>query len=131
MKKYRIVFVMCFLILGIFVSQVTAHEGEDHETVVQAMHKSGQLLEKIEKSVKTDDYFAAAENLMELAKTFKSLETIVPEKGSKEEWNAIHGMLINTAFKAIGACADKDGSTVNEYLHEITTLMKKGHGIFR
>ena len=131
MKKHCSVLVMCFLILGIVVFQSTAHEGEDHEIIVQAMHKSGQFLGEIEKSVKTENYFMAAETLMELAKTFKSLETITPKKGSKEEWDAIHGTLINTTFKAISACADEDENIVNEYLRKITSLMRKGHGIFR
>ncbi len=130
MEKWRIL-VLSMIVFIMLAIQISAHGGVDHKKLGEAMHESSALLKDVNNAVKAEEYFTAAEKLMELAKIFKSLELITPEKGTKEEWDGIHGNLIKAAFKAIGDCADEDGNTVREYIKEITGLMKEGHGIFR
>jgi hypothetical protein len=130
MKKLCLI-VPCMIVFGIFAMQVSAHKGVDHEKLVEAMSESAAVLEDVNDAVKAEEYFTTAERLMGLAKIFKSLESIIPEKGTKEEWDTIHGNLIKAAFKAIGACADEDGNTVRGFIKEIKGIMKKGHGVFR
>ena len=129
MKKYWISICMILFVLAAF--QVTAHQGTDHEKIVEIMRKNQELMSELGNAVKAEEYFIAAEKLIELAKTMKSLETITPEKGSKEDWDNIHQDLINAAFKGIGACADEDSETLKAYIREISGLIKEGHGIFR
>jgi hypothetical protein len=129
MKKYWIS--ICILLFVLAAFQATAHQGTDHEKLVEAMHKNQELMGQLGNAVKAGEYFIAAETLMEIAKIMKSLETITPEKGSKEDWDNLHQDLIEAAFKGIGACADEDSETLKAYIREISGLIKEGHGIFR
>ena len=129
MKKYWIsTYVLLFVLAAL---QATAHQGTDHEKIVEAMHKNQELMGQLGQAVKAEEYFIAAETFMEIAKIMKSLETITPEKGFKEEWDNIHQDLIKAAFKGIGACAEEDSETIKAYIREISGLIKEGHGIFR
>ena len=121
----------CLLFSVFFAIQVNAHEATDHEKIVEAMRKSRAFMGELSKAVKAEEYFTAAEKLMEIAKAMKSLETITPEKGSKEEWDNNHQDLIKAALKGIGACADEDSDTLKAYIREITGLIKEGHRIFK
>jgi hypothetical protein len=95
------------------------------------MRKNQNLMSELGNAVKAEEYFIAAEKLMEIAQNMKSLETITPEKGSKEEWDNIHQDLLKAAFKGIGACAEEDSETLRAYIREISGFIKEGHGIFR
>ena len=61
----------------------------------------------------------------------KTLDTMTPKKGSKAEWDAIHGDLINAAFGGIGACGDENKDAASAAAGEIGTLIKKGHDIYK
>ena len=128
--SFRIFFIGLFIFIGL-TTQILAHQGEDHEKLEQAMQSANTLMGEITYTLKKDDYFATAVGLMELAKIFKSLETITPAKGSKNEWDMIHGDLIHAAFRAIGACGDEDGETMRLYIQQIAEFMKEGHAIFQ
>ena len=85
----------------------------------------------IKKASEDGDFFTAAEKLMEIAKAIKSLDAVTPKKGTKEEWDRIHGDLINAAFRGIGACGEEDSEKLNAAMGEIGAFIKEGHGIFR
>ncbi|UCB47366.1 MAG: hypothetical protein JSV25_08150 [Spirochaetota bacterium] len=101
------------------------------EAVVKVMRENGALMGELKQAAQNGDYFAAAEALMGIAKGMKSLDAIAPLKGSKAEWDRIHGELINAAFKGIGACGERNGEKLNKYINEVGALIGKGHGMFR
>ncbi|MCP4403932.1 MAG: hypothetical protein GY801_42330 [bacterium] len=125
--------ILCFafLFLMIWTPHIFAHQGEDHEKLKQVMQKADTLSGEMSYRLQEKDYWATAASLMELAGIFKSLETIIPAKGTKNEWDAIHHDLINAAFKAVGACGEEDGETVELYIQQIAEFMEKGHSIFK
>lgn len=103
----------------------------DRSAVVKVMKANGALMGKLKQAAKAEDYFTAAEALMGIAREMKSLDAVTPMKGSKAEWDRIHNDLIDAAFKGIGACGEKDGDELNKYIGEISSLLKKGHSMFR
>lgn len=131
MKTSSRIFLMCLCLFLVLTTQIFAHQGQEHKTLEQAMQTANALVGESSHALKENDYFTTAVNLMELAKTFRALETITPAKGSKNEWDMIHGDLIHATFKAIGACGEKDGETVRLYIQQIAEFMKEGHSIFR
>lgn len=131
MKTSSRILCLTFLFTLVWTLCIFAHQGEDHEKLKQAMQEAETLTWDISYTLQEEEYFATAKNLMELAKIFKSLETTIPAKGAKHEWDVIHDDLIKAAFKAIGACAEEDGETVGQYMEQITEFMEKGHNIFK
>jgi hypothetical protein len=89
------------------------------------------LLQEVKNAMKDEEYFAIAENFMEIAKAFKSLDEVTPPRGSKEEWDAIHGDLIKAAFRGIGACGNEDLDALQPVFDELTEFMKQGHRVFK
>jgi hypothetical protein len=65
---------------------------------------------------------------MEIAKRAKSLEVITPVKGSKDEWDNIHGAIIKAAFQGISACGEEDVEKLEMSIDKIEQLKHKGHG---
>jgi hypothetical protein len=128
MKK-RYVIVLSVVVVVLFATQVFAEY--DKDLVVKAMRANGAAMGELKKAAEGKDFFMAAEQLMEIAKNMKSLETMTPKKGSKEDWNKNHNALIKAAFKGIGACGNEDVETLNTYISEIGALIKEGHGMFR
>jgi hypothetical protein len=76
------------------------------------------------------DFFPMAGQLMKLATTMKTLDTLSPAKGSKEEWDDIHEQTIKAAFHGIAACGEEDLEKLKMSLDEISELMRKGHRVF-
>jgi hypothetical protein len=68
---------------------------------------------------------------MQIAQEMKSLDAVTPKTGEKAEWDRIHGDLIKTAFKGIGACGEEDADKVQMYVGEIGALIKEGHNVFQ
>lgn len=128
MKK-RAILVLSLVVAALFAVQVFAEY--DKDLVVKAMQSNGAAMGELKKAVEDKDFFMAAEKLMEIAKNVKSLDAVAPPKGSKEDWDKIHGDLIKAAFKGIGACGDEDAEALNTYIGEIGALIKEGHGMFR
>jgi hypothetical protein len=128
MKK-RYIFAVCLVVLMVFATQVFAEY--DRDMVVKAMRLNGAAMGVLQKATGDGDFFTAAEKLMEIAKNMKSLDAVTPKKGSKEDWDKIHGAIIKAAFKGIGACGDEDAEALNKYIGEIGALIKEGHGMFR
>jgi hypothetical protein len=128
MKK-RYVIILSVVVVALLATQVFAEY--DKDMVVEAMKSNGAAMGDLKQAAKDEDFFTAAEKLMELAKNMKSLEAMTPTKGSKEDWDKNHGALIKAAFKGIGACGDEDTKALNTYIGEIGTLIKEGHGMFR
>ena len=132
--KYVVSMLICAsLVFGGWIVDGYADEAEsyEYEVVTDAMRTLNKLLGQVKKATKEEAYFTAAETLMEIAKTFKSLDTITPRKGSKEEWDTVHGDLINAALKGIGACGKKDLQALQAALDDIIVFMKQGHMLFR
>jgi hypothetical protein len=129
MKK-RYIVALSIVILAVFSLQAFAQD-YDKDMVVDVMRANGAAMKAINDSVDAGDFFAAATKLMEVAQKMKSLDAVTPERGEKEEWDAIHGDLIKAAFKGIGACGEEDADKVKEHVAEIGTLIKQGHKVFK
>lgn len=126
----RKLFVVCWVVI-FTMTAVQSFAEYNKEHVVNVMRANGASMGALKKAIESKDFFAAAETLMDIAKTMKSLETMTPPKGSKEEWDKNHQTLINMALKGIGACGDQDSDKLNEYFGEINKLIKEGHGMFK
>lgn len=127
MKK---LFVVLWVVL---FTLVAAQSFADYskEQVVSVMQANAASMGALKKATESKDFFMAAETLMDIAKAMKSIETMTPPKGSKEEWDKNHQTLINMALKGIGACGDQDSDKLNEYVGEINKLIKEGHRMFK
>ncbi len=128
--KTRLLLIVGLVVVMMFAaSQVFAEY--DSAKVKEVMKSSAVAMGELGKAAESKDFFAAAEGLMTLAKNFKSLETMTPAKGSKEEWDKNHQTLIKAAFKGIGACGEEDAEKLNAAIAEIGGLIKAGHGMFK
>lgn len=128
MKKFMLV-ALSFVVIGVFAAHVFAQY--DKAAVVKAMQESRAALGDVTKAAKDNNFFVAAERLMDIAKSFKGLDAVTPNKGKKEDWDRIHGALIKSAFKGIGACGEEDVEKLNAAVAELGGFMKDGHGMFR
>jgi hypothetical protein len=128
MKKHYVM-TLCLVVLLLFATQSFAEY--DKEMVVKVMKANGANMGAIKKASADGDFFSAAEKLMEIAQSMKSLDAVTPKKGAKEQWDKIHGDLINAAFRGIGACGEGDSEKLNAAMGEIGALIKEGHGIFK
>ncbi len=128
MKKTCIV-MLCIVALTLTATQVFAEY--DKEKVVAVMRANGANMGKLKEAAKAEEFFVAAETLMDIAKKMKSLENMIPPKGEKEEWDKNHSTLIKEAFKGIGACGEEDTEKLNAAIQNIGRLIKEGHGMFR
>ena len=129
MKK-QVLVLLCLFALTLLATQAFAAE-YDKDKVVGVMKANGAAMGAIQKALEGEDFFAAAEALMTIATTMKSLEGMEPPKGDKAEWDKNHSTLIKAALKGIGACGEEDAEQVNMYVGEIGKLIKEGHGMFK
>ena len=120
-----------FIVLFIIVLAVLSFADEQDLSVAARMRKIQGEVRNIDKALKDSDYYTTATHFMELAKWFKSLESVDPGKGTKTEWDRIHREIIKESFIAIGACALGDDEAISESLKKIMTLRKEGHTLFR
>ena len=127
MRKWMVV--LSVVVVALFAMQAFAEY--DKDAVVSAMRANGAAMKAVNGALGEEDFFAAAEKLMEIAQNMKSLDAYTPKKGTKEVWDRIHGDLINAAFKGIGACGEGDAEKAKGHLGEISALIKEGHGIFK
>jgi hypothetical protein len=128
MKK-SVVSVSIMVVIMLFATQVFAEY--DKELVVKLMRANGAAMGALKKAAGAGDFFAAAEQLMEIAKNEKALQEVEPPKGSEDEWDRIHGDIVTAAFKGIGACGEEDAEKLGQYIAEIGALIGEGHGMFR
>jgi hypothetical protein len=98
--------------------------------VKPVMQKLPPIMQELQAKVDSRDYFGAAERFMDIARLFKSLETVVPAQGNKAQWDQIHTSIINAAFKGIGACGSRDDAAIKQAMQEIAALSEKGHSQF-
>jgi cytochrome c556 len=127
--KRKIIMISAIL-LALFVASVGV-AGYNRDVVVAAMHSNAQNLGTVKKSLEGGDYFATAQALMAIAVTEHSLLQQDPPKGSKAEWDRIHGEVLKAALRGIGACAEEDMNAVNSHVGTIGSLIKEGHSTFR
>ena len=128
MKKICVL-LLCVVAFTLAATQVFAEY--DKEKVIAVMKSNGANLGKLKKAAEGENFFVAAETLMDIAKNMKALEEITPPKGAKEDWDANHSTLIKEAFKGIGACGEEDLEKLNMAADTIGKLIKEGHGMFR
>ena len=128
--KTRVVLVVGLVVMMMFAAtQVFAQY--DEAKVKGVMKTAMTAMGEVGKAAESKEFYVAAEKLMTIAQAFKSLESVTPEKGTKEEWDNNHQTLINAAFKGIGACGEEDQAKLNAAIAEIGGLMKAGHGMFK
>ena len=128
MRK-SVVSVLSMVVVILLATQVFAEY--DKEFVVEKMRANGAAMGALNKAAGEGEFFAAAEQLMEIAKNEKALQAVEPPKGSEEEWNRIHGDIVKAAFMGIGACGEEDAEKLQEQTAKIGALIKEGHGMFR
>ena len=129
MKKQTVVFVSV-VVFTLFAVQAFA--AYDSDAVKNAMRAHAAALGEISKAVEAQDFFLAAEKLMENAKLFKTLhDTVTAPKGSEAEWQRILGGMVNASFKGIGACGEQNAEGVMTAINELKALQKEGHGMFK
>ena len=131
MKKK--LFIVCFVLAFSLLTGLAelAFAQYDKDLVVGVMRANGALMGEVNKAIGAGDFFTAAERFMDIAQNMKTLDTVTPKKGSKAEWDAIHGDLINAAFRGIGACGEENKDASSAAVGEIGALIKKGHGIYK
>jgi hypothetical protein len=127
MKKFVGLFV-CVVVMLVALQVLAEY---DKNLVVNAMRANGTALGGIQKAIGEQNFFGAAEQLMEIAKNIKALDGVTPPKGDKAEWDRIHTALIKAAFKGIGACGEEDVAKLNAAVGEIVGYMKEGHKMFK
>ena len=103
----------------------------DSVAVKAAMEKMPQHMTDIQTKLAARDYYGAAEGFMEIARLFKKLDVIVPEKGEKAIWDQVHRSLINAAFKGIGACGAQNDAAIKEAIQELIKYRTEGHKLFK
>jgi len=128
MKKKGIIVVLAVVALLFSTHAVMAdYDAVQSKAIMQQVLKSFKGLNA---KATERDYYSAAEKFMDLAKLFKTLETLTPPKGDKAEWDRISEGIITSAFKGIGACGAKDEAGVKQAIGEITKLSGEGHKLF-
>ncbi len=128
MKK-RYVVMLSVVVLALFALQASADY--DKDAVVSVMRANGAAMKAINGALDAGDFFTAATKLMEIATSMKSMDAQTPEKGTKDEWDRMHGELVKAAFKGIGACGEEDVEKAKQYVGEIRAFIKEGHGMFK
>jgi hypothetical protein len=128
MKK-RVHLIVAAVILLLVTPQLFAQY--DRDTVVAVMRNNVKLLGAINSAVNSEDFYTAAVKLMELAEGHKTLEQMPPPRGSRAEWKRMQVELIDAAFRAIGACAERDAKAVQGEVSKIIALRNEGHGSFQ
>lgn len=125
----RCLTVLCIVVIALLAVPVMAQY--DQAAVKEAMREVGGLYGAASKAAEAEEYFTAAENLMGIAKVFKSLDTIIPEKAPKEDWDRIHGAMIKAAFKGIGACGEEDQEALKAAIADLGKFKSEGHKMFK
>ncbi len=125
----RYIVAVCVVVLMVCAVQVFAEY--DRDAVRAAMQKNASLYGEASKAAAAKDYFTAADKLMEIAKVFKSLDVINPDKAPKADWDRIHKEMIKAAFRGIGACADEDDAKLKAALDDLAKFRNEGHKMFR
>lgn len=129
MKSKTILFVILFLILNI--SLFSAGQNDDEINIAKSMRDIMGVVRKINQNLDSENYFGTAQEFMALASIFKSLTTIEPPKGSKDQWDKINNGIVKESFLAIGAAADEDKQSIKAHLDRIFELQKEGHSLYR
>ena len=129
MMQRRYVVAVCVVV--VMVLAVQAFAAYDPAAVQIVMPKVFALYGETKQAAQAKDYFTTADKLMGIAKLFKSLEVVTPEKAPKADWDRIHNEVIKAAFRGIGACADEDDAKLQAALDAIAKSMGEGHKMFR
>jgi len=129
MKK-GLILVVAALVSLLFLTQGAMAAAYDSAQTKASMKQNVKNIMELNSKVAAKDYFGAAENFMDIAKTFKSLETMTPPQGDPAEWKRITEGMINSAFKGIGACGLKDDAGIKQALGELIKFRDEGHKMF-
>jgi hypothetical protein len=128
MKKILIIVVLAVVVLLFSTHTVMAdYDAAQSKAIMQQVLKS---FKDLNAKATEKDYYGTAEKFMDLAKLFKTLETLTPPRGGKAEWDRISEGIITSAFKGIGACGAKDEVGVKQAIGEIIKFRNEGHKMF-
>lgn len=95
-----------------------------------AMKQAAQTFKELNDKAAARDYFAAAEKFMDLAKLFKGLESAAPPACDQAQWARITDGIVNSAFRGIGACGQKDDAGIKQAIADIVKFRDEGHKTF-
>lgn len=105
--------------------------GHDHTKPVHTiMHEITASLSSLKKAAKRRDFRGAKVELKKIAASFRALDSVSPHKGSKEEWDAIHGKIIRLAGEGLQACDKRDRKRLYEIIELIEIEQMVGHKKF-
>lgn len=125
---------LIYLALIVFLCSLPlfSSSGHDHtKPVHRIMHEIASSMNLLNKAAKRRDYRKAKVELKKIAASFKELDAVNPRKGSKEEWDAIHGEIIMLAGQGVEACEKRDWRRLNEIVELIEEQETAGHFKFR
>ena len=119
--------VLVFAVILFFITSMAAFAEYDQNKVKSVMRDNIQLMGKIGKAAKSEDFQAAGESLMKLAQGMISIQKYTPNRGSQADWDSTMAAFINAAFRGIGACGNKDIDVLDSAFKELRNLNSQGH----
>jgi hypothetical protein len=128
MKK-RLILVVTMLASLLFLTQ-TAMAAYDSVQTKATMRLTVQTLKELNDKVAAKDYYGAAEKFMDIAKLFKALESAAPPACDQTQWLRVIEGVVNSAFKGIGACGQKDDAGIKQAISDIVKFRDEGHKMF-
>jgi hypothetical protein len=128
MKK-RLILVVAMLASLLFLTQ-TATAAYDSAQTKATMKQAAQNMKELNDRAAAKDYYGAAEKFMDMAKLFKGLEGAAPPACDQSQWIRIIEGLVNSAFKGIGACGQKDDAGIKQAIADIAKFRDEGHQMF-
>lgn len=129
-KTIRLIALAAFLLLA-GLAAYGQPAGYDSAKVVSVMRANARLLGEASQAAGAQDYFAAAESLMELARGMHSIREMTPPKGEAAVWRKTIDDVVAAAFTGIGAAGARDGAKLTAAIAELGRLSGVGHGRFR
>jgi hypothetical protein len=128
MKK-RLILVVVTLLSFLFLTQ-TAMAAYDSAQTKAVMKQAALSMKELNDKVAAKDYYGAAEKFMDIAKLFKGLEGTTPPACDQAQWVRILEGMVNSAFKGIGACGQKDDAGIKQAIADMVKFRDEGHQTF-
>lgn len=129
MKKALFLSLAFFTLLSL---PLWTESGHDHRNSVHSiMHEIALSMNSLKKAARRGDYRRAKVELKKVAAAFKELDSVEPRRGSKEEWDEIHGEIIRLAGEGLKACDQRDRNRLTELIELIEEQQMIGHYRFR
>lgn len=128
MKFVRVAAVVVILAT---MAGVSAFAEYDRNAVVQVMRNNVQLMRQVRSASNENDFYLAAQKLMELANGMIGIIKFTPRRGEKTAWDDTMDQFVSAAFQGIGACGEKDKQKLDQAIARLQELNRAGHSQFK